>query len=118
MGIYRWKFLNKYNEKNVHYAFKWFYCYLIRELNIKSLVLLWDCYLCTENSWDNLHIYVCKNILFNFKKEILEIKDFYDIIMYLQNIPLKTFNTSKIKEIISNAFQDRMLYGDIIDAFK
>ena len=112
------KQLNKYNESNMHFAFKWFYCYLIRELDIKSLILLWDSYLCTENSWDNLHIYVCKNILFNFKKEILEIKDFYDILMYLQNIPLKTFNIFKIKEIIDKALQDKIIYSDVIDAVK
>ena len=107
--------LNNYNESTMQFAFKWFYCYLIRELDIKSLIYLWDCYLCGENTWNNLHIYVCKNILFDFKKEILEIKDFYDIMLYLQNLPLKNYDIDKIKVILDKAYKDKILYDDIIN---
>ena len=106
---------NNYSESTMHYAFKWFYCYLVRELDIKTLIYLWDCYLCEENTWNNLHIYVCKNILFDFKKDILEIKDFYDVIIYLQNLPLKYYDINKIKTILDKAYKDKILYDDVIN---
>ena len=107
--------LNNYNESTFEYAFEWFYCYFTRELNIKTLVYLWDCYLCGENTWNNLHIYVCKNILFDFKKEILNIKDYYDTIVYLQNLPLKYYDIDKIKKILDKSYKDKILYDDIIN---
>ena len=109
--------LNKYGVNPYHFAFRWTNCYLIREFNIVSVLRIWDTYLSEINSWNNFHVFVCQCLLFIYKKKILELCDFQDIVMFLQNLPTKKWTNSQIEELMAEAYVEKERYGEKINKF-
>lgn len=103
--------LTKYDIKPIHYAFRWTNCYFLREFNIPTIIRLWDAYLGDDNSWEELHVFVCEYLLLHYRNDILKIKDFQDIAVYLQNLPTKKWNPDNLNVILSKAYGNKILHN-------
>lgn len=104
------------------FAFRWISCLLIRELNIISVIRLFDSYFSwsdddTKNGFTffHFHTYVCASLLLLFKDDILKFNDYHKIVNFLQNLPVKDWNQDNINFIIAKAYQLCLTYKHVIN---
>ena len=87
----------------LQFAFRYMNCLLIRELNMKTIVRLWDTYLSESNGFDVFHVYVCAIFLKLSHDELME-KDFQSMLIYLQNPPTQNWSDQEVEELLSQAW--------------
>uniref|UniRef100_A0A0A9WUA2 GTPase-activating protein gyp1 n=1 Tax=Lygus hesperus TaxID=30085 RepID=A0A0A9WUA2_LYGHE len=90
----------------LQFAFRWFNCLLLRELSILAIARVWDtCF--TEGYFGNgfsvYYIYVASALLLHCSEQ-LQMLNFQDAIIFLQNIHLIKLSSSQIEVLISQAF--------------
>lgn len=87
----------------LQFAFRYMNCLLIRELNMKTIIRLWDTYLSETNGFDVFHVYVCAVFLKLSHDDLME-KDFQSMLIYLQNPPTQNWNDQEVEELLSQAY--------------
>ena len=96
------------------FAFRWFNCFLLREMNLEKGLRLWDTYLSDEdgNGFSVYHLYVCIAIIEYYREDLLKM-EFADMLQFLQNIPSKNWSKTVFNELLSKAF---VLYRSFANA--
>ncbi|CAE7855067.1 TBC1D22B, partial [Symbiodinium microadriaticum] len=96
---------NHFEELGLQYmqfAFRWMNCVLLREIPLKAIVRVWDTYLSEERKgFDNFHVYVCAVILKTYRDKLLEMREFQDVLMFLQDLPTAEWGESDVEPILS-----------------
>jgi len=113
------------------FAFRWMNSLLVRDLNDKCILRLWDTYLCEEadvagngvnyystfgfdservrkklhlSGFHSFQVYVCAALLHRVRESILLKGKFVDILQELQNLPLNSWDVNDISMLLSQAF--------------
>ena len=94
----------------VQFAFRWINCLLMRELPMQLIVRMWDTYLSEQPlGFNTFHTYVCAAFLIRFSKE-LKLKDFQEILLFLQNPPTSSWKEKDVELMLSEAYIWQTLY--------
>ncbi|ORX41651.1 RabGAP/TBC, partial [Piromyces finnis] len=103
---------NHLKEENVNFlqfAFRWMNCLLMREISLQNIIRMWDTYICEPNGFSEFHTYVCASLLVKWSKE-LKLKEFQDIVIFLQHIPTKDWTDQDIELLLSEAYMYKSLF--------
>lgn len=91
----------------VQFAFRWMNCLLIRELPLRHIIRMWDTYL-SEDAKDpfghGFHVWVCAALLGRFERDVLEITDFGEAMLFLQKMPCDQWTLRDIEMLLSEAY--------------
>ncbi|KEF54459.1 uncharacterized protein A1O9_09626 [Exophiala aquamarina CBS 119918] len=87
----------------MQFSFRWMNCLLMRELNIRSVIRMWDTYMAEENGFSQFHLYVCAAFLVKWSDQLLKM-NFQEILMFLQALPTKEWTEKDIELLLSEAF--------------
>ncbi|KAL7712803.1 Rab-GAP TBC domain-containing protein [Entamoeba marina] len=95
-------------DKNVEYfqfAFRWFNCFLLREMSLTQGLRLWDTYLSEEDGsgFSVFHLYVCVALIQKYSSHLLSL-EFAEIVQFLQNLPSDKWSDSDLDIILSQAY--------------
>lgn len=105
--------IRHFNEESIEFiqfSFRWMNCLLMRELSIDLIIRMWDTYLSESPiGFSNFHVYVCAAFLIKFSNE-LKLKDFQEILLFLQSPPTSSWTEKDIELMLSEAFIWQSLY--------
>ena len=102
----------------VQFCFRWMNCFLMREFSIELIIRFWDTYLSEENGFRDFHLYVCACLLLSFSETLKKMKDFQDIIMFLQKLPTTTWGENDVLILCAKSYQIRETYSSLINKGK
>ncbi|KAI9297483.1 RabGAP/TBC [Neoconidiobolus thromboides FSU 785] len=109
------KLANHLQNEQLHYvqfAFRWMNCLLMREFQLNQIIRIWDTYLSeTPIGFSQFHVYVCAALLSHFSSQLLKL-DFQELIMFLQNLPTKQWDTKEIEVLLSQAYLWCTIFND------
>jgi len=113
------KHLDEVGIEFSYFSFRWFLCFMARELTTKNLILLWDHYISEpETGFGNLHIFICVAFLMELSEVLLETKEFAQCIFILQKPPTIYWDSSNITDLIIKAKKYRKEYGKYVSMKK
>ncbi|BFU19476.1 Rab GTPase activating protein, putative [Entamoeba histolytica HM-1:IMSS-B] len=97
-----------FEENNVEcfqFAFRWFNCFLLREMSLEKGLRLWDTYLSDEdgNGFSQFHLYVCVAIIEKYSSKLMNM-EFAEIMQFLQNLPSEEWTKCDMDALLSEAF--------------
>ncbi|KAJ2717201.1 GTPase-activating protein [Coemansia spiralis] len=95
----------------IQFAFRWINCLLMREVNLDSIVRMWDTYLAEPDGFSSFHIYVCAAFLLKWRKELAQL-DFQQIMVFLQQPPTASWGAKDVELLLSEAYMYKCLYHD------
>lgn len=78
--------LKSNNIELMHFAYRWYNNYLLRELPIGSIIRFWDTYLSEDDGFEIYHIFLCIAFLSWWSQDLMEM-DFQQMLLFLQNPP-------------------------------
>ena len=102
----------------MQFSFRWMNCLLMRELNIRSTIRMWDTYMvrltastvnsCSplqaeENGFSQFHLYVCAAFLVKWSDQLVKMS-FQEILMFLQALPTREWTEKDVELLLSEAF--------------
>ncbi|RMD39603.1 hypothetical protein DV735_g5524, partial [Chaetothyriales sp. CBS 134920] len=93
----------------MQFSFRWMNCLLMRELNIKSTIRMWDTYMAEENGFSQFHLYVCAAFLVKWSEQLIKM-NFQEILMFLQALPTKAWTEKDVEMLLSEAFVWQSLF--------
>ncbi|XP_015426216.1 PREDICTED: TBC1 domain family member 22A [Myotis davidii] len=79
--------LEQHEVRYLQFAFRWMNNLLMREVPLCCTIRLWDTYQSEPEGFSHFHLYVCAAFLVRWRKEILEERDFQELLLFLQNLP-------------------------------
>lgn len=94
----------------IQFAFRWFNCFLLRDIPLKSIVRLWDTYLGEDNGFETYHIYICASFLLSFADKIKS-SDFQEIILFLQDPPTGAYDIKDEESLLSQAYVLKSMFS-------
>lgn len=92
------------------FAFRWMNCFLLRELSAVQAVRLWDTYLCEQQDYAEMHVYVCAAMLRRWSDTITRCCDYVSVLHFLQSPPTKELDRRGMDELCSSAYLLQQLY--------
>ena len=124
-----YKFLKSYGVEYIWFTYRWLNSIHVRDMNEKCILRLWDTCMCEEVDKEsgayfstfgfnakrarkrlhlpgflNFQVYICVALLHRLKDEIMKHKSFEDILHFLRNPGIDTWDTSEIELILSQAY--------------
>ncbi|KAK4051688.1 GTPase-activating protein [Microbotryomycetes sp. JL221] len=88
----------------IQFAFRWMNCLLMREMNVKNIIRMWDTYLAEGgDAFSEFHLYVCLAFLVRWSDQLRDM-DFQSIIMFLQALPTQGWTDKDIELLLSESF--------------
>jgi hypothetical protein len=93
----------------IQFAFRWMNCLLMRELNLKLIIRLFDAYLAEGQHFEQLHIYVCASFLKTFSDKLCNL-DFTEMVIFIQHLPTHDWTAREIEMLLSQAYMLKELY--------
>ena len=109
-----YQYLKSYEIDYVHFCFRWMNCFLIREFPVKLILRLWDTYFSEEKGFSEFHLYVCACLLLAFSEKLKAMKEFQEIIVFLQNLPTSSWNINDIDVLLAKSYSIKELYSNSI----
>ncbi|XP_070611460.1 TBC1 domain family member 22A isoform X1 [Erythrolamprus reginae] len=112
------KHIEQYEVKYLQFAFRWMNNLLMREVPLRCTIRLWDTYQCEPEGFSHFHLYVCAAFLVTWKKEILEEKDFQELLIFLQNLPTMHWGNEDISILLAEAYRLKFAFADAPNHYK
>ncbi|MCJ1406109.1 GTPase-activating protein [Ptychographa xylographoides] len=103
------KHLEREGIEFMQFSFRWMNCLLMREVNVKCTIRMWDAYMAEEQGFSEFHIYVCAAFLVKWTDQLVKM-DFQEIMMFLQALPTRNWNEKDIELLLSEAYIWQTLY--------
>jgi len=98
------KHLKNEGVEFMQFAFRWMNCLLMREMEVRNTIRMWDTYLAEgPDAFSQFHLYVCSAFLVKWTDKLQEM-DFQSIIMFLQSLPTQKWSEHDIELLLSEAF--------------
>ena len=66
------KHLEKEGVEFMQFSFRWMNCLLMREVNVKCTIRMWDTYMAEEQGFSEFHLYVCAAFLVKWTEQLLK----------------------------------------------
>ncbi|KAJ6089969.1 hypothetical protein N7467_005185 [Penicillium canescens] len=105
------KHLEQEGVEFMQFSFRWMNCLLMREMNIKNTIRMWDTYMAEEQGFSRFHLYVCAAFLVKWTDQLVKM-DFQEVMMFLQALPTKDWTEKDIELLLSEAFIWQSLFQD------
>lgn len=86
----------------VQFAFRWIYVMLSRELPLRLVFRLWDCYFSTED-FNRLHSFVVASLLLRFSLQLLKLHTFGELMKMLQALPTGGWSKKDVEMLAQEA---------------
>ncbi|XP_053112765.1 TBC1 domain family member 22A isoform X2 [Hemicordylus capensis] len=112
------KHLEQHDVKYLQFAFRWMNNLLMREVPLRCTIRLWDTYQSEPEGFSHFHLYVCAAFLVRWKKEILEEKDFQELLIFLQNLPTVQWGNEEIGVLLAEAYRLKFAFADAPNHYK
>lgn len=96
----------------LQFAFRWMNNLLMRELPLDGTIRLWDTYMSEPEGFSVFHLYVCAALLQKYAKNIVKEKDFQGIMLFLQNLPTKSWKNDDISLLLAEAYSLKYMFAD------
>jgi hypothetical protein len=97
------KHLENEGVEFMQFSFRWMNCLLMREVNVKCTIRMWDTYMAEEQGFSDFHLYVCAAFLVKWSEKLVKM-DFQEVMMFLQALPTKNWNEKDVELLLSEAF--------------
>ncbi|XP_064139411.1 TBC1 domain family member 22A isoform X4 [Loxodonta africana] len=110
--------LEQHEVKYLQFAFRWMNNLLMRELPLRCTVRLWDTYQSEPEGFSHFHLYVCAAFLVRWRKEILEERDFQELLLFLQSLPTATWGDEDISLLLAEAYRLKFAFADAPNHYK
>ena len=66
------KHLEKEGVEFMQFSFRWMNCLLMREVNVRCIIRMWDTYMAEEQGFSEFHLYVCAAFLVKWTEQLLK----------------------------------------------
>ena len=66
------KHLAKEGVEFMQFSFRWMNCLLMREVNIRCTIRMWDTYMAEEQGFSEFHLYVCAAFLVKWSEQLVK----------------------------------------------
>ena len=109
-----YEYLKSFEIDYVQFCFRWMNCFLIREFPIKLILRLWDAYFSEEKGFSEFHLYVCACLLLSFSEKLKAMKEFQEVIVFLQNLPTSNWEIKDIDVLLAKSYSIKELYSNSI----
>ncbi|CAI9165789.1 unnamed protein product, partial [Rangifer tarandus platyrhynchus] len=110
--------LDQHEVRYLQFAFRWMNNLLMRELPLRCAVRLWDTYQSEPEGFANFHLYVCAAFLVRWRKEILEERDFQELLLFLQNLPTTHWGDEDVSLLLAEAYRLKFAFADAPNHYK
>lgn len=110
--------LEQHEVKYLQFAFRWMNNLLMREVPLRCTIRLWDTYQSEPEGFSHFHLYVCAAFLVRWKKEILEEKDFQELLIFLQNLPTNQWGNEDVSVLLAEAYRLKFAFADAPNHYK
>ncbi|XP_051818966.1 TBC1 domain family member 22A isoform X1 [Antechinus flavipes] len=110
--------LDQHEVKYLQFAFRWMNNLLMREMPLRCTVRLWDTYQSEPEGFSHFHLYVCAAFLMRWRKEILEEKDFQELLIFLQNLPTAHWGNEEVSVLLAEAYRLKFAFADAPNHYK
>ncbi|KAK6630841.1 hypothetical protein RUM44_003011 [Polyplax serrata] len=106
------KHLQNHGVDYLQFSFRWINNLLTRELPLRCTIRLWDTYLAEADGLAAFQLYVCAAFLIQWRKEILNQKDFQSLMLLLQKVPTEKWSECEIGVLVAEAYRLKFTYAD------
>ncbi|XP_075409602.1 TBC1 domain family member 22A isoform X2 [Tenrec ecaudatus] len=110
--------LEQHDVKYLQFAFRWMNNLLMRELPLPCTVRLWDTYQSEPEGFSHFHLYVCAAFLLRWKQQILEERDFQELLLFLQNLPTAAWGDEDVSLLLAEAYRLKYAFADAPNHYK
>lgn len=107
-----YEYLKKFEIDYVQFCFRWMNCFLMREFPVILMLRLWDTYFSEEKGFSDFHLYVCACLLLSFSEKLKAMKEFQELIVFLQNLPTMEWTLEDIDTLLAKSYSIRELYSN------
>ncbi|XP_037702108.1 TBC1 domain family member 22A isoform X2 [Choloepus didactylus] len=110
--------LEQHEVKYLQFAFRWMNNLLMREVPLHCTIRLWDTYQSEPEGFSHFHLYVCAAFLVRWRKEILEERDFQELLLFLQNLPTAHWDDGDVSLLLAEAYRLKFAFADAPNHYK
>lgn len=110
--------LEQHEVKYLQFAFRWMNNLLMREVPLRCTIRLWDTYQSEPEGFSHFHLYVCAAFLVRWRKEILEERDFQELLLFLQNLPTAQWGDGDVSLLLAEAYRLKFAFADAPNHYK
>ncbi|KAM5289035.1 TBC1 domain family member 22A isoform 8-T8 [Ctenodactylus gundi] len=110
--------LDQHEVRYLQFAFRWMNNLLMRELPLRCTIRLWDTYQSEPDGFSHFHMYVCAAFLVRWRKEILEERDFQELLLFLQNLPTAHWGDEDVSLLLAEAYRLKFAFADAPNHYK
>uniref|UniRef100_A0A671EDK0 TBC1 domain family member 22A n=1 Tax=Rhinolophus ferrumequinum TaxID=59479 RepID=A0A671EDK0_RHIFE len=110
--------LDQHEVKYLQFAFRWMNNLLMREVPLRCTIRLWDTYQSEPEGFSHFHLYVCAAFLVRWRKEILEERDFQELLLFLQNLPTAHWGDGDVSLLLAEAYRLKFAFADAPNHYK
>ncbi|XP_059793179.1 TBC1 domain family member 22A isoform X3 [Balaenoptera ricei] len=110
--------LDQHEVRYLQFAFRWMNNLLMREVPLRCTIRLWDTYQSEPEGFAHFHLYVCAAFLVRWRKEILEERDFQELLLFLQNLPTAHWGDEDISLLLAEAYHLKFVFADAPNHYK
>lgn len=110
--------LDGHEVRYLQFAFRWMNNLLMRELPLRCTIRLWDTYQSEPEGFSHFHLYVCAAFLVRWRREILEERDFQELLLFLQNLPTARWDDQDVSLLLAEAYRLKFAFADAPNHYK
>ncbi|XP_036063502.1 TBC1 domain family member 22A [Onychomys torridus] len=110
--------LDGHEVQYLQFAFRWMNNLLMRELPLRCTIRLWDTYQSEPEGFSHFHLYVCAAFLVRWRREILEERDFQELLLFLQNLPTARWDDQDVSLLLAEAYRLKFAFADAPNHYK
>ncbi|XP_060244848.1 TBC1 domain family member 22A isoform X4 [Meriones unguiculatus] len=110
--------LDGHEVRYLQFAFRWMNNLLMRELPLRCTIRLWDTYQSEPEGFSHFHLYVCAAFLVRWRREILEERDFQELLLFLQNLPTASWDDQDVSLLLAEAYRLKFAFADAPNHYK
>ncbi|XP_057598516.1 TBC1 domain family member 22A isoform X4 [Hippopotamus amphibius kiboko] len=110
--------LDQHEVRYLQFAFRWMNNLLMREVPLRCTIRLWDTYQSEPEGFAHFHLYVCAAFLVRWRKEILEERDFQELLLFLQNLPTAHWGDEDVSLLLAEAYRLKFAFADAPNHYK
>lgn len=110
--------LEQHEVRYLQFAFRWMNNLLMRELPLRCTIRLWDTYQSEPEGFSRFHLYVCAAFLLRWRTEMLEERDFQELLLFLQNLPTAHWGDEEVSLLLAEAYRLKFAFADAPNHYK
>jgi hypothetical protein len=101
------------------FSFRWNIGLFVREFPLPLLLVLWDFYL-LQSEWGfaDFHVYCVVALVQSFRAELLAMSDTTEALLFLQNLPLETWDEREVRNLVARATLIRQQHAGFMGRFR